>query len=80
MSARIRVRIDGETLYSGTIKDWSAKPPDAFRDVIKPNANPAPWFKAILITMADAVLREQSINIDVSTNNNLNWEMRISTK
>jgi hypothetical protein len=80
MSARIRVRIDGETIYNGTIKDWSTKPPDAFRDQIKPNANPSPWFKAILVTMADAVLRQQSMNIDVDTGNDLNWEMRVSAK
>lgn len=66
-AVRVRVRVDRKVLFNGALKDWAEKPPEVFKDAIAINAKPEPHMKAILIVMADAVLAERSVNIDVTT-------------
>lgn len=76
---RMRVRIDRKVWFNGTIKDWANNPPDVFKDMIRPDVKPEPHFKAILVTMADAVFTEHSIDIDV-TITATGWTMKVSDK
>lgn len=70
---RMKIRIDDEMVFRGTIGEWETRPPDRFRDAIKQGAAPQPWMKAILVTVADAVMMERSVNITVKTKYNGWW-------
>jgi hypothetical protein len=63
----ITIKVDGKTLFKGTVGEWIAKPPDMFRNAINPSASPSPWMKAILIAMADAVSMDEPRLITANT-------------
>lgn len=73
---RIRISIDGEWIFKGRLGEWISKPPNQFKDAIKPGANPEPWMKAIMISMMDAVTQQQSMTIKVQTNGR-DWDMSV---
>ena len=50
-------------------------PPDYFKDAINPGANPEPWMKAIMVTMADAAMMRRAVDITVSTGPR--WSMEV---
>lgn len=58
-----RITIDNVVEFDGSVTEWSRKPPDMFRDQIKPDAQPKPWMKAIMIAMAEGVMTKKSMNI-----------------
>lgn len=80
-SSRIRIKIDGATLFEGNPGDWVDTPPDLFKDMIKPGARPEPWFKAIAMTLSDAVMLGQNVDIAVRTStkrgNTPGWAMEV---
>jgi hypothetical protein len=76
---RIRIRVNEEVIFNGTIKNWASKPPDVFRDAIKPEIKPEPYLKGVLVAMADAVQLERSCDIDVITGKDF-WQMRVTEK
>lgn len=63
----ITIKIDKKVLFKGEAGEWIQKTPSAFKDAIKPGARPAPWMKAIAITLADALMSNNSIKISVTT-------------
>ena len=63
----IRIVIDNEVLFDDNLKAWQASPPDQFRDMIKPDAKPEPWMKAIMIVMTDAAMTGDSVSIEATT-------------
>jgi hypothetical protein len=78
-TVRVRVRVNTEVLFNGSLKDWEHKPPDLFKDAILPDSKPEPHLKACMIVMADAVMNEKSVNIDVFTFPNA-WSMEVEDK
>ncbi len=64
---RVRIRVDGDVVFNGAVSDWATKPPDLFKDAILPGATPQPWLKCVAVAMADALMLEQPIDIDVTT-------------
>ena len=63
----VRICIDEEVLFDDDLNAWQATPPDQFRDMIKPDAKPEPWLKAIMVAMADAALTGDSVSIEATT-------------
>ena len=76
---RVRIRVDGEVLFNGAVKDWATTPPALFRDAIVPGATPQPWLKCVAVAMADALMLETPIDIDVTTNPK-GYDMKIRDK
>lgn len=62
---RVRLVIDGKVEFDGELDSWSATAPDYFRDKLRPDVQPEPWLKVVLVLMADAAMTGQSVNIDV---------------
>lgn len=74
---KIRVRVDGRELFNGQAGEWISRPPDVFRDAIRPDAVPEPWMKAIMITLADTVTLQKGVKINVRTKIN-GWSMEVT--
>jgi hypothetical protein len=70
----VRIVINDTVEFDGPVDDWEHRPPDAFKDVIKPGADPKPWLKAILVTMAEAVMKRESMTIIHRSNR---WSMMV---
>lgn len=64
----LRVEIDGNVFFDGTVGEWTTKPPDLFRDQIKPGVKPETHLMAVMLELADAVQRNQPRSITVTTN------------
>jgi hypothetical protein len=65
--ATMRVTIDGKVVMNGNIGQWTTEPPKIITDQLKPNAKPAPWMRALMLTLADAALSEHALTVDVKT-------------
>lgn len=76
---RVRIRINSEVVLNATLRDWELKPPDLFKDAILPGAKNEPWLMAAMITTAEAVKNEQSVNIDIVTTPK-SWSMEVEDK
>jgi hypothetical protein len=63
----MRIVVDGVTLMNGPIGDFEKKPPEFVVESIKKGAKTAPWMKAVMVTMADAAIRQQDITLEVTT-------------
>lgn len=72
----IHIAINGNVEFDGIVDEWAQQAPDMFRDQIKPNATPRPWLKAIMVSVADAVLAQESVIID-ATHRSGRWEMKV---
>jgi hypothetical protein len=75
--SRVRIRIDDELLFDDDLDVWQATPPDAFRDMLRPGAQPQPWMKAIMVTMADAAMAGDSVSIEAITGPAI-WSMEVT--
>lgn len=78
MSARVRLCVDDVVVYDGDLNEWQATPPDYFKDRIRPDANPEPWMKAIMIIMADAAMSGKSVSIEAATGED-HWSIKVAT-
>lgn len=76
MTARVRLTVDGSVVFDDTLDEWKFTPPDYFKDVLKQDAKPEPWLKAIMIVMADAALTGSSVSIDATTGES-GWSMQV---
>lgn len=65
--ATMRVTIDGQTVMDGDMGQWTTEPPAILTDQLKANSKPAPWMRALMLTMADAAMGEQAISVEVKT-------------
>ena len=72
----LRIKVDGRTIYRGELGEWVQRPPDEFRDAIKPGAQPTPWMKGVLVAMSDAVAADLSTRITVKTHLD-GWSMEV---
>jgi hypothetical protein len=74
--SHICVVINGNNVFDGGLDEWENRPPDMFKDAVKQGAKPKPWLKAVMIAMADALMQNQSLNIDVTHRSN-RWQMKV---
>jgi len=75
--AKVRLRIDGDTVFNGDAGAWEHRAPDVFKDAIRPGAAIAPWLKAVAVTMSDALMTNGSMKINVRTKPG-GWVMEVS--
>lgn len=73
----MRICIDDTVVFDGELDEWKATPPDYFKDLITPDAKPEPWQMAIMLTMANAVVTAQSVNIEATTSED-KWLMEVT--
>ena len=77
----IKIKVDNRILYKGELGEWIKRPPDVFRDAIRPDKPPEPWMKAILIALSDVVASDRDTHITVSTKLNKGvrqgWSMEV---
>jgi hypothetical protein len=76
--AYVRVNVDGKTVMDQDVGSWQRKPPSMIKDFIKAGVRPELWQQAVLIIVSDAVLREQSMNVDVHTGSD-KWTLSVET-
>lgn len=67
LGSHVRITINGELIHNGLLSEWTNIPPDAFTDRINPNATPQPWTKALMVTLADAILTGTDIDLNLTT-------------
>lgn len=64
----VKIILEGTVEFDGSVDEWKRKPPDAFKDLLRPQAKaPPPHLKAVMIAMADAVQTKKSCVIEAST-------------
>ena len=73
----MRICIDDNVVFDDSLDVWQATPPDYFKDLIRPDAKPEPWLKAIMIVMADAAMTGQSVSIEATTGPSW-WSMEVT--
>lgn len=73
----VRIRVNREVVLDSDLDEWAAVPPDYFKSWIRPDANPQPWQKAVMVAMADAVLQQQDVSLEVTTEPN-RWSMEVT--
>jgi hypothetical protein len=76
--AHVRVNVDGKTVMDQGVGSWQRKPPSMIKDFIKTGVKPELWQQTLLIIVSDAVLREQSMNVDVRTGPD-KWTLSVET-
>jgi hypothetical protein len=74
-----RIVINDHVLFDDDLGSWRDNPPDFAKDLIKPGVRPQPYFKAILIAMADAALADKSVEITVRVTDPGDWTMRVKS-
>jgi hypothetical protein len=74
-----RITVNDHVLFDDDLGTWRENPPDFARELIKPGVRPQPYFKAVLIAMADAALVDHSVIIDVVVRDPSDWTMRVKT-
>lgn len=81
----VKIVLDGKIEFDGSVTEWERKPPEMFKDLIRPQAKaPGPHLKAIMISMADAVREKRSTIIECTTgSDDLNrdtWTLKVTYK
>ena len=74
-----RIVVNDHVLFDGDLGTWEANPPDFIKELIKPGIRPQPYFKAILIAMAENVLADRSVVITVVAHDPSDWWMRVKS-
>jgi hypothetical protein len=59
--------LNGRTLLNDNLDQWQQRPPQQLQELIKPGHKPQPWIQAALITLADAAMNSQPIEIHITT-------------
>ena len=71
----IRLTVNGTQEFDGDPGEWVNRPPDVFRDALKPGPN-HPWMQAVLVAFTHAVQSDQSVIIDVMHRSN-RWSVGV---
>ena len=75
--SHVFILVDDKVMFDGDLDVWKATPPDAFRDMLQPDAKPEQWLKAIMIVVADAAMTGQSVSITAITGPS-HWSMEVT--
>lgn len=75
----VRITVNGKRLHDGELGEWTQREPAFVKDMIKPGVEPQAYVKAMVVVLTDALLLNQSVNIEVTTNQ-AHWEMKVKTK
>lgn len=73
----IRVKVDGKVLFDGDPGEWEQKPPDAFKEAIKPGAYIQSWMKPMMIALSDAVTTNRDIRVNIVTKSAAEYTMTV---
>lgn len=73
----MRVTLDGHIAMDGDLGTWTDNPPKIITDQLKANAKPAPWMRALMLTIADAAMSGQSMSADVKTRPD-GWDLSVT--
>lgn len=76
--ATMRVTVDGRVLMDGDTGEWSLNPPELVTEQLKAGAKPAPWMRALMLTMAEAGMSERAMVVDVKTRAD-GWDFSVTT-
>lgn len=63
----MNVTLDNAVIMDGDLGQWSVDPPEIITDQLKANARPAPWMRALMLTMADAAMCGLSMDVVIAT-------------
>lgn len=74
--SHLTVTINNQTVMDGDTGQWSTNPPTILTDQLKANAHPAPWMRAIMLTVADAAMTHTDTRITVTTTPN-EWTLKV---
>ena len=64
-SPHIRLVINQVVELDAELGNWQFTPPDVFKDVLNPAAQPDPWMKAVISVVAEATMTGQNVDIEV---------------
>jgi hypothetical protein len=73
----IRIIINGKTEFEGEATEYVSKPPDLFKDAIKPGSQPAPWLKSVAVVFVEAAQSGAACSICVTVEPK-RWVMEVS--
>lgn len=76
---RFRIKVDGTFVFKGTLGDWERKPPNEFKNAIKPGAAPKPWMKGVMVALSDAVMERRSMDFVVTTRHK-GWTLEVDER
>lgn len=65
--AHIRLTVNGTTVMDGDLGTWQQQPPQAVADMLRNGGNGKPWHRPLLMVLTDAAVRDQAIDITVTT-------------
>ena len=63
----ISIKVNRRILFRGELGEWINKPPDEFKEVIKPGVKAKPYMKAIMVTLADSAITGANLTVNVTT-------------
>lgn len=76
--SRIALYVNGHVEFDGELNEWVATPPDFVKDMLKPEVTVAPWMKAVMLSLTDAVMQNKSLSMDVRTSEK-SWQLTVET-
>lgn len=74
--AHLKITIDGTVAMDDDLGQWSTEPPDIIAQAMA-QAKPAPWMRALMLTIADAAMTNQAMAIDVQTRGD-GWQLAVN--
>lgn len=75
--ANVKVTVDDEVIADGDLGQWSNNPPPLLEEQLKAGARPRPWMRALLLTVADAAMRDRAMDITVHTKPGDGWTLDV---
>jgi hypothetical protein len=63
----VKITVDGVAVMDGDTGDWKSSPPPLITEQLKAGAQPKPWMRALLLTVADAAVGSKAVEATVET-------------
>ncbi|BBU22150.1 hypothetical protein [Mycobacterium xenopi] len=76
--AHLRITIDGNVAMNGDLGEWTTNPPTLLTEQLKANTKPAPWMRALMLTIADAAMTNRDLHANVHTRPD-GWDLSVTT-
>lgn len=68
--------VDNITLLDDNLDEWQAQPPPDLQALLKP-ADPQPWHRTTMIAIAESLLKNEPVHIDITTHTN-GWTLTVT--